>query len=98
MSENKGRRIRQAVALEYQPDSGAPQVVASGSGKAAERIIEKAMDNEIPIHNDPELAHALNMLNIGDEIPQELYEVVAQILLHVADMDKKIVYPEQAQA
>ena len=90
MPEAKKRRMREAVALEYQPGVAAPQVVAAGKGAAAEKIIKKAQENAVPIHEDPELAHALNMLNIGDEIPRELYEVVAQILLYVADMDQKI--------
>ncbi len=90
MAENEKKRIKEAVALEYSPESGAPRVVASGTGQIAENIISRAEENGIPIHEDPELAHTLNMLKIGDEIPPELYTVVAQVLLFVCDIDKKM--------
>ena len=47
----------------------------------------------MPVHEDPSLAHALNLLDIGDEIPPELYEVVAKILVFVGDMDGKFPKP-----
>ena len=80
---------REAVVLEYDPNHGVPQVVAQGSGFVAERIISSAIEHNIPIHEDPELAHTLNALRIGDDIPPELYRVVAQILLYVAKIDQK---------
>ena len=85
----KKKIVREAVVLEYDPLRGVPQVVAQGKGYVAERILEIAEENKIPIHENPELAHMLNMLQIGDEIPPELYHVVAQILLYVAEIDKK---------
>lgn len=87
MTDHK-RSTREAVALEYSPEQAAPKIVAAGKGYVAERIIREAEGNRVPVHKDPELAHALNMLKIGDEIPAELYSVVAQILVFVGDMDK----------
>ena len=75
--------------LEYDPSRGIPQVVAQGKGHVAERIIALAEEHQIPVHQDPELAQMLNLLQIGDEIPPELYNVVAQILIYVANIDKK---------
>ena len=86
-NNKKPRQVREAVALEY--DAAAPKVVAAGSGAVAERIIEKAAEHNVPIHADADLAHALNMLQVGQEIPQELYTVVAQVLLYVRDIDKR---------
>ena len=86
---NKKKIVREAVVLEYDPSRGVPQVVAHGKGFVAERIIEIARESKVPLHEDAELAHILNMLNIGDEIPPELYNVVAQILIYVAEIDKK---------
>ncbi|WHH59431.1 EscU/YscU/HrcU family type III secretion system export apparatus switch protein [Petroclostridium sp. X23] len=82
--------MKKAAAIKYDPASGdkAPKVIASGKGRIAESIIEKAEENNIPVHKDPKLAHMLNLLQIGDEIPPELYEVVAQILIFVSDLDK----------
>ncbi|MCR5282369.1 MAG: EscU/YscU/HrcU family type III secretion system export apparatus switch protein [Lachnospiraceae bacterium] len=77
-----------AVALTYDPDTDAPKVVATGKGVIAERIIKEAEDNKIPIHKDSKLADTLSKLEIGEMIPPELYEVVAEILVFVDQMDK----------
>lgn len=88
-SEEKNKKIKQAIALEYNPNEGdAPKVIASGRGALAERIIEKAKESAVPIHRDDKLADTLSRLEIGDMIPPELYEVVAEILVFVDSMDK----------
>lgn len=79
---------KQAIALEYNPQEDAPKVIASGRGKLAERIIERAQESDVPIHQDDKLADTLSRLEIGDMIPPELYEVVAEILVFVDSMDK----------
>ena len=89
MSEEK-KVLREAVALEYTINDTAPRVIATGKGAVAEAIVARAQEHDIPIHEDPELAHALNHLKLGSEIPPELYTVVAQVLLYVSDMDKKL--------
>ncbi len=85
---NDRGKIKQAIALEYDPADDAPRVVASGRGSLAEKIIEKAKESEVPIHRDDKLADTLSRLEIGDAIPPELYEVVAEILIFVDSMDK----------
>ena len=87
MAEEK-KKVKTAVALEYNPEDDAPRVIASGKGKLAEKIIETAKDNDVPIHEDDKLANTLSKLEIGDMIPPELYEVVAEILIFVDSMDK----------
>ena len=87
MEENKNK-IKQAIALEYDPSDEAPRVIASGRGVLAEKIIEKAKESDVPIHRDDKLADTLSRLEIGDMIPPELYEVVAEILIFVDSMDK----------
>lgn len=82
------RKVKQAIALEYDPTDQAPKVIASGKGILAERIIEKAKEVDVPIHRDDKLANTLSKLDIGDMIPPELYEVVAEILVFVDAMDK----------
>ena len=88
MGEKKEKKVKQAVALEYNPSEDAPKVIASGRGILAEKIIEKAQENDVPIHRDDKLADTLSRLEIGDMIPPELYEVVAEILVFVDSMDK----------
>ncbi len=77
-----------AVALSYEPEAEAPKVIASGRGYLAERIIERAKEAEIPLHKDEKLADTLSRLEIGDVIPPQLYDVVAEILVFVDQMDR----------
>ncbi len=77
-----------AVALEYVPGDAAPKILATGKGQLAEKIIEKAKESNVPLHKDDKLADTLSKLKIGDMIPPELYEVVAEILVFVNDIDK----------
>lgn len=87
MVEEK-KKIKQAIALEYSPEEDAPKVIATGRGALAERILEKAKEANVPVHEDAKLADTLSRLEIGDMIPPELYEVVAEILVFVDAMDK----------
>ena len=87
--QGKQNKPKTAIALGYDPNQdNAPRVIASGKGAVAERIIEKAAENDIPVHEDDKLADTLARLEIGDAIPPELYEVVAEILVFVDAMDK----------
>ena len=89
MDKNKEKnKVKQAIALEYDPSDEAPKVIASGRGLLAERIIERAKESDVPIHRDDKLADTLSRLEIGEMIPPELYEVVAEILIFVDSMDK----------
>lgn len=89
MADEKNRpKPKQAIALEYDPNDVAPRVVATGSGYFADKILDKAKEANIPIHADEQLANTLSKLDVGDAIPPELYEVVAEILVFVDAMDK----------
>lgn len=86
--EKKNNKVKQAIALEYDPNDIAPKVIATGSGHVAERILDEAKKENIPIHEDEKLAATLSKLDVGENIPPELYEVVAEILVFVDAMDK----------
>lgn len=86
--KEKKQKPKQAIALSYDPSDDAPKVVASGRGILADKIIEKAQEFDVPIHRDDKLADTLSRLEIGEMIPPELYEVVAEILIFVDSMDK----------
>lgn len=86
--DNRKPKVKQAIALEYQPGDLAPKVIATGKGALAEKIIEKAKESDVPLHQDSKLAGTLSKLEIGDYIPPELYEVVAEILVFVDEMEK----------
>lgn len=69
----------QALALFY--DGGeAPMVSDKRSGEAAQRLIAQALESEIPLYENPQLLEQLSLLGIGDNIPPELYQLVAEIL------------------
>jgi len=71
-----------AVALKYDEDEeeAAPQIVAKGMNVWAEKILEEAKHYGVPIVRNVPLAQALNKLEVGDDIPEELYEAVAEVL------------------
>ena len=85
MENNKPKT---AVALQYNKGDEAPGVIATGKGEIANRIIEEADKADVPLYEDAKLAKTLSKLEIGDVIPQELYGVVAEILVFVDRMDK----------
>jgi flagellar biosynthesis protein len=68
-----------AVALHYN-GNGAPRVVAKGGGVVAEKIIETAREHRIPLEEDAALAASLSRLDLGTEVPRELYVAVANVL------------------
>lgn len=73
-----------AIALKYsEADDLAPSVVAQGQGEIAKQIIEAARAYGVPIVRDVPVARALNELEVGDEIPEALYEAVAEILREI---------------
>ena len=83
MEENKNITNKTAVALSYEEEDQAPKILATGKGYVAEKIIEAAKEENVPVHKDEKLAATLSKLEIGDYIPKELYGVVAEILVFV---------------
>lgn len=87
-SKTESVKKKTAVALAYEKGDKAPKILATGVGEVAEKIIEKAKEADVPLYEDAPLASTLSKLEIGDAIPPELYDVVAEILVFVNDMDK----------
>lgn len=76
-----------AIALSYDKEKGsAPTVVAKGSRVWAEKILEAARRYGVPVVRNVPLAHALDKLDVGDEIPEELYEAVAEVLNFIVNL------------
>ena len=88
MDKKENETMEQVAALKYDPSTHAPTVVAKGSGEVAKTILEIAQQEDIPVFSDPTLAKALNHLEIGEFIPPDLFEVVAEILVFVDDLGK----------
>ena len=79
---------RRATALRYE-GTGAPKVAASGQGYVADRIVQVARENGVPIREDPALADALAALELDTEIPQDLYVAVAEAIAWAYSLDLK---------
>jgi len=84
-------RIKKAVALKYdKAKDRAPRVTTKSVRKIAERIIELAREKGIPITEDPDLVGALMKLDLQEQIPEELYKVVAEILAFAYRINRKM--------
>jgi flagellar biosynthesis protein len=79
---------KKAIALKYQPKSdNAPKVTAKGKGKVAEKIIEIAREHNIYTHNDSNLVEILSRLDLNEEIPSDVYIIVAELLAFVYSLN-----------
>lgn len=85
---SKRKKIKKAAALHYNQGDMAPRLTALGKGEIAERIIKTAEENNVPIFENSELVDTLANLELGDQIPAELYTVVAEILVFISKVDR----------
>lgn len=90
MKNRKTPSTPRAVALMY--DAGrdnAPRVAAKGSGEIARKILDLAREHNVPIRHDPDLLEMLSKVDVLDEIPEDLYTAVAQILAFIYDVNQR---------
>lgn len=93
MSEFNKILNQKAVALSYDAQTDkAPVIVASGKGHLAERIVELACENDVPVYEDNSLTNILSQMELGSEIPTELYQMVVDIYVYFLNM-----VPEQVE-
>ncbi len=78
---------RKAVALQYENGAPAPVVVASGMGYLAERMVEIASENGVPVYEDSSLATMLSQLALGQAIPESLYQFIVDIYVYFLHFD-----------
>jgi len=79
-----------AAALKYDPGIDfAPQVSALGKGVIAENILKLAREANVPVYKDEKLVNTLSALRVGDEIPRELFEIVAEVLVFISKTDMR---------
>lgn len=87
---DKKPEIKRAVALSYDAESGqAPRVTASGSGPVAEKILQLAREAGVDLVEDPDLIEVLARLPVGEKIPPELFQAVAEILVFLYRMNRE---------
>ena len=86
MSEFRNTLNKKAVALKYDDaKNSAPVIVASGMGYMAEKIIETANESGVPVYEDNSLATILTQLELGSQVPEELYQAIVDIYLYFLD-------------
>ncbi len=83
------KEIKKAIALRYEPNKkNAPHVIAKGKGEVANRIIEQADKHEIKIHEDSTLVQMLYQIDINEQIPYELYPIIAEVFSLIYQAEK----------
>ncbi|MCL1073912.1 EscU/YscU/HrcU family type III secretion system export apparatus switch protein [Shewanella dokdonensis] len=92
MTDETKPKPKQAVALSFDGKS-APTITAKGQDLLAEEIIAVAKAAGVHIHHDEHLSNFLQMLELGDAIPKELYLLIAELIAFVYMLDGK--FPEQ---
>lgn len=81
---------KKAAALRYEQGYQTPMVTAAGMGHVADKILQKAEENNVPIVYDEQLSNLLTNVDVGEAIPFELYDAVAKVIAYVMDIDKNI--------
>jgi flagellar biosynthesis protein len=87
-------RRRRVTALRYEGE-GAPKVLASGQGHVAEKILAAAQAAGVPVREDPQLAEALGGLALGQEVPEDLWLAVAEVLAWAYELERKAITPNR---
>lgn len=83
------KKQKLAIALKYEKEENAPKVIAKGKGIVADKIIEKATEVGIKTFEEKNLSKELYKIDIGNDIPEELYTSVAKILAFIYELDNK---------
>lgn len=93
MKNKNVKRPKSAISLKYNPTSDiAPKVTAKGKGLVAENIVALAKQHNIPVKEDPDMVEVLSQVEVNQEIPPAVYNVVAELLAFVYQVNKK--YPK----
>ncbi len=91
MGRSEPSRARQVVALRHDPESGgAPQVVAKGQREVADRILSVAREHGVAVREDSDLLQLLALCDLGEEIPSELYQAVAELLAYLYQLNDEL--------
>ena len=96
MKKDAASPNKSAVSLKYKKGrDSAPKVTAKGKGWVAEKIIKMAQENNIPIKEDKDLLNLLSEIDVGQEVPESLYKVVAELLAWVYQLNQN--FPQAKQ-
>ncbi len=82
------KKIKKAAAIKYEQGYDVPIVTAAGMGYIADKILQTAEESKVTIVENEELANLLSNVDIGSEIPMELYDAIAKVIAYVMDIDE----------
>ena len=82
---------KSAVAVRYDSKDAAPRVIAKGYGNIADTIIRTAKDNDLYVHESPELVNLLMQVDLDTQIPPQLYVAIAELLAWIYSLEEKTV-------
>ena len=89
MKKDTNLSRKSVVSLKYKKgNDSAPKITAKGKGWVAEKIIKMAHENNIPIREDRDLLNLLSEIDVGQEVPESLYKVVAELLAWVYKLNQ----------
>jgi len=89
VSMEKKEIMKKAVAVKYDPQEYSPRVIAKGQGYVAEKLLAKAQSHGVQTYKDAALLEELTKIELGDNIPSELYHAVAQVLVFIDNLDRE---------
>lgn len=81
------KKVKKATAIKYEQGYDVPIVTAAGMGYIADEILKTAKESKVAIVKNEELANLLSNVDIGSEIPLELYDAIAKVIAYVMDID-----------
>jgi flagellar biosynthesis protein len=81
------KKLKKAAAIKYEKGYDVPIVTAAGIGYIADKILQKAEESKVAIVQNDELANLLLNVDVGSEIPIELYDAIAKVIAYVMDID-----------
>lgn len=89
MSRKQDPKRKSVVAIKYDAKKApAPKVIAKGEGLVGEKILALARENNVPIKKDPDLIQILSQVDIDEEIPASVYQIVAELLVFIYQINK----------
>ncbi len=80
---------KKGTALEYSESKGVPEIIAQARGQFVENLLQIARDHDITIYKDADLSEALSVLNIGSEVPEELYIAMTEVLAYCYEVNDR---------
>ena len=81
------KKVKKAAAIKYEQGYDVPIVTAAGMGHIADKILQKAEESKVTVVENEELANLLSNVDVGSEIPLELYDAIAKVIAYVMDID-----------